>query len=111
MPDLLNHMDIFALTSRSEGMPNAILEAMAAGLPCVVTDAGDSGKVIHHQDTGYVVPVGDVDALTARVIELAAQPDLRRVMGQRGQAIIQQNFDLHAMIARYQELYSRIYET
>jgi glycosyltransferase involved in cell wall biosynthesis len=111
VPNLLNHMDIFALTSRSEGMPNAILEAMAAGLPCVVTDAGDSRKATRHQETGYVVPVGDVEALSRHVIELASQPDLRRVMGQRGQAMIRQNFDFHAMVLRYQDLYRRLYAT
>lgn len=108
VPALLREMDIFVLTSRHEGMPNAVMEAMAAGRPCVVTDAGDSGRLVIEGDTGYVVPVGDVAALATRVRALAEDAALRQRMGAGGQARMQAEFDIPVMAARYRDLYAQL---
>jgi glycosyltransferase involved in cell wall biosynthesis len=108
IPALLRHMDIFVLNSRSEGLPISIIEAMAAGLPCVVTDAGDCGYVVLDQKTGFVVPIGDVVALAGRVAALAGDESLRRSMGAQGRERANQEFDIRVMAAHYLDLYAQI---
>lgn len=74
---------VFVLSSRFEGMPNALLEAMAAGLAVIVTDASPGPlEVVEHRRTGLVVPAQDPRALAAAMQELAADPGLRQRLGQ-----------------------------
>lgn len=73
---------VFVLPSRYEGMPNALLEAMAAGLAVVVSDASPGPlEVVEHRRCGLVVPAGDVEALALALAELAADPALCRSLG------------------------------
>ena len=73
---------VFVLPSRFEGMPNALLEAMAAGLAVIVSDASPGPlEVVEHRRSGLVVPAGDVEALAAALEELAADPQLCRDFG------------------------------
>ncbi|MFN0120583.1 MAG: glycosyltransferase family 4 protein [Blastocatellia bacterium] len=74
VPQLLGASDLFVLASRFEAMPYAILEAMAAGLPCVVTDTGENALMIEHGVSGYVVPVNDAPALTAALKVALSDP-------------------------------------
>ncbi len=107
VPELLRAMDIFILTSRNEGAPNAVMEAMAAALPCVATDAGDCAELIGDGETGFVVPIDDEERLVDRLLRLVPDAELRQSMGMRGQARIQA-FDLCRMAEQYRELYCRI---
>ena len=76
------HADVFALPSRYEGMPNALLEAMSFGLAPIVSDASPGPlEVVRDNETGLVVPTGDPDALAAAITRLATEPDLRRRLG------------------------------
>jgi glycosyltransferase involved in cell wall biosynthesis len=77
------HADVFALPSRFEGMPNALLEAMSFGLPAIVAD-GTPGplEVVHHGETGLVTAGGDPEALASAITLLATRPDLRRALGE-----------------------------
>ena len=79
---LLAAGDIALLTSRTEGLPNALLEAGVAGLPSVSTDCGGAGEVLVDGETGYIVGVNDDKAMAVRLSELAADPALRRHMGE-----------------------------
>jgi glycosyltransferase involved in cell wall biosynthesis len=74
-------LDVFALPSRREGMPLALLESMAAGLPAVAARAGGVAEVVEDGVTGLLVPVGDVQALAAALSSLARDPDRRRTLG------------------------------
>jgi len=82
---LYRSASIFVLASRFEGTPNALLEALACGLPCIVTDASP-GPLAHIKDSenGLVVPGEDVDALAAAISRLIAKPELGRRLGQCG---------------------------
>ena len=82
--ELLRSVDLLVLSSDEEGFPNVVLEAMAAGLPVVATLAGDAARAVQEGRTGFVVPVGDVPALAARMVELARSPELRRHLGGAG---------------------------
>jgi sugar transferase (PEP-CTERM/EpsH1 system associated) len=103
--DLLPLFDVFALTSTSEGLPLTVLEAMAAGLPCVSTAVGAIPEAVTEGQTGLLVPPGDSDALAAALTRLLRDPGLRRKMGQEGQKRARAHFDLKAMTKRYEDLY------
>jgi len=103
--NLMNAMDIFCLSSAwGEGFPNVIGEAMATGVPCVVTDVGDSAIVIG--DTGVVVPPQDEEALAAGIESLLIMPlEKRRTLGANARDRIETNYRLEAIVSQYAALY------
>lgn len=104
---LMGAMDIFCQSSCSEAFPNVIGEAMACGVPCVVTDVGDSGRIVG--DTGVIVPPDDDAALTEgirEVIELGAKK--RTALGWAARQRIEQNYSLDAVITQYRQLYEEL---
>lgn len=105
--DWLHALDVFVLTSSNEGMPNAVMEAMAAGLPCVVTDVGDCAVLVKYGETGFVVPAGDIPTLVQHTQTLLKNPTLRQQMGQAGQANMAE-YSIERMAQRYQDLYDRL---
>jgi glycosyltransferase involved in cell wall biosynthesis len=99
----LGAMDVFVLPSRAEAFPNVVGEAMAIGLPCVVTDVGDAALLLG--DSGRVVPARDAEALAAAVLALAALPeDERRALGARARSRIAEHFSLRSACRRFTEL-------
>jgi len=74
----LRRSSVFLLTSRSEGLSLAMIEAMLCGLPAVVSDVGDLADLVEHGVNGYLVPVGSVDDFAAHVVELLTNTDKRR---------------------------------
>jgi glycosyltransferase involved in cell wall biosynthesis len=100
-------LDAATSSSLSEGLPNAVGEAMATGVPCVVTDVGDSALLVG--DTGIVVPKGDPEALSVGWKRLL-DPDLRRTLGDRSRKRIMDQYSLRTMVDRYEDLYRRVME-
>ncbi len=92
--------DIFALASFNEGLPGVIIEAMAAGLPVVATDAGGCAEIVDEGSTGYIVPVGDTAALADRIHRLATDAGLRDEMARRGRLLAAEDFTLDAFRRR-----------
>lgn len=86
LPALYRSADLFALPSRDEGMPNALLEAMASGLPVVATCIAGSEELVEEGRNGYLVPVGDAEALALRLDWLAGEPALRACFGVESRA-------------------------
>lgn len=98
MPAVYAALDVLALSSRGEGFPNVLGEAMACGVPCVATDVGDAARIIG--DTGVVVPPGDPQALAAGLHRLLAESvELRHERGERCRGRIVREFPLGAMAA------------
>ena len=108
VPEWLAAMDIFVLTSDWEGMSNAILEAMAAGLPVVATAVGGTPEVVVDGVTGLLVPPRDPDALAEAITRLLRDPDLRRKMGRAGRERVQQHFSVERMVQQTQSLYEQL---
>jgi glycosyltransferase involved in cell wall biosynthesis len=92
MVHALRRMDLYVNTSYQEGMPNGVVEAMACALPVVATDADGTPDLVQDGVTGYLCPMGDLDALVARCRTLITQPTLRQRMGQAGRRRVQQHF-------------------
>jgi glycosyltransferase involved in cell wall biosynthesis len=89
--ELMCAADIFLLSSDREGMPNVVLEAMAAGVPCVATKVNSIGDLIQHGVTGFVA-AHNVDDLARHVVHLAADVGLRRAVGARARAEIERGY-------------------
>lgn len=106
---ILSALDIASSSSWGEGLPNTIGEAMATGVPCVVTDVGDSRVLVG--DTGYVVPKNNPQALSTAWTQLIdAGPGHLRAMGQKARERIQQHYNLISTIKKYEALYSGLIE-
>lgn len=105
---LLSASDIFVLPSRSEGFSNALLEAMAAGLPCVATDVGGNAEAITDGVDGYIVCPEDVRAMTARLDELLGSMALRKALGSRARLTVRERFSDAQMISRLTRLYAEL---
>jgi glycosyltransferase involved in cell wall biosynthesis len=108
IPAVYSAMDISCLTSRGgEGFPNAVAEAMACETPCVVTDVGDAALIAG--ETGRVVPIGEIDALTGAMMGLLAlSPADRQTLGKRARQRIESNYTLDLMRSRYEAVYERL---
>jgi len=107
IPQLLRAADCFLLTSRWEGLPRAILEALLAGLPVVATAADGVTDVVRDGVNGYVVPVGETERMADRLVELLRAPALRERMSAAA-AALPDEFEIHAMVRQQEALYADV---
>jgi len=105
VPALLKACRLFFLPSRSEGMSNALLEAMACGLPCVASDVGGNKDLIENGRNGYLVPSGDETAAAERILGLLGDDGLAARIGQAGRRMVEDRFTAAAMVNRLMALY------
>jgi glycosyltransferase involved in cell wall biosynthesis len=104
VPILLPVSDVFGLSSVGEGFPNVVAEAMASGVPCVVTDCGDAAEMVG--DTGWTVPVKDAEAMASALSEAAAESQSQRMRRRRlARARAEQMFGIQSMVDAYQRLW------
>jgi len=107
---LLSLFDLVVQTSRSEGLPNALLEAAAAARPIVATAAGGSGEIVIDGDTGLLVPVNDVDGITAAMRRMVMDRDLRGRLGLAARRRADTTFRMSRFIGEYAALYEELAE-
>jgi glycosyltransferase involved in cell wall biosynthesis len=106
--DLLQALDVFLLTSRFEGLPRSVLQAMAAGVPVVATEVDGTPEVVRHEETGLLIPPGAPDAAAAAVARLAHDPGLaERLRGQAAQEL-SEAFDIDRMVHDLERLYLEV---
>ena len=105
---LLAAADIFALPSLWEGMPNALLEALAAGRPAVATAVGAVPEMVVDGREALVVPPGDTGALARALAELAASPARRREMGALARQRVEDAYRIEATVAQTERLYDEL---
>ena len=97
--------DIFALSSDSEQFPISLVEAMACGLPCLMTDVGDISGMVAQDNRPFILPPSDEAGLAAGLARLAGDPALRRSIGTANRVVALRDFAEEAMISRYHNLY------
>jgi glycosyltransferase involved in cell wall biosynthesis len=108
VPDLLRASDLFVHPSREEGFSNAILEAMAAGLPVVACDVGGNPEAVTDGETGRLVPSRNAAAFASAVVELLADPEKRKAMGEAGRHRATERFSLDRMVGEMESLYESL---
>jgi glycosyltransferase involved in cell wall biosynthesis len=107
VPAIYAGLDIVTSASHGEGFPNVVGEAMSAGIPCVVTDAGDSAKIVG--ETGFVVPVNDPIALSyawRKLIEMGE--GRRRKLGEAARKRIEDNYSIKKITKDFEDIYMEV---
>jgi glycosyltransferase involved in cell wall biosynthesis len=107
---VLADLDVSVLSSLKEGCSNVVLESMATGRPVVVTDVGGNSELVEDGKVGFVVPVGDAEAMADRIVRLLTDADLRRRMGEAGSARVEELFTAETMTERTVEFYLSMLE-
>jgi glycosyltransferase involved in cell wall biosynthesis len=109
VPRLMGLADAYLMSSAWEGMPMVLLEAAATGLPIVTTSVGGNREVVENEETGFLVPPGDPDALGSamlRVMDLSESD--RRAMGARGRERVRSRYGLSRVVERWEQLYREV---
>lgn len=109
VPALLRAMDIFALTSRWEGLPRVFPQAMCAGLPIVATDVDGAAEIVVPGENGWLVEVDDVEGFGTRLVELASDAGARARLGARGRARVEE-YSADRMVRQLEAIYSALVE-
>ena len=99
------HLDLLVLPSYTEGLPNVVLEAYAAGVPVVATAVGGTPEAVQDGINGYLVEPGHPRALASRITDMLADPDRRRAMAQRGRQMVVQKFSFGRQAKDYRQLF------
>jgi L-malate glycosyltransferase len=105
---LLKLCDVFCQPSRSEGMSNALLEAMGCGLPCVATAVGGTPEVLEDGRTGYIVPSEDWQATANRILALLDDPEGARKMGLQARRVVEERFSAQTMMRSMVGMYDQL---
>jgi L-malate glycosyltransferase len=109
--EIMSLADVFLLPSELESFGLSALEAMAAGVPVVGSDAGGLPEVVKHAETGFLLPVGDIEGMAARTIEILKDDEHRRSLGQAGRARAAALFNADRIVTQYENLYERVLNT
>lgn len=107
VPAVLADTDIFVLPSYSEGLSNALMEAMASGCACIASDVGGNAFLIQNGVSGFLFPVGDRAALAAHMRRLIDDPAKRRMMGEAARKRIEKEFDWAIIGEKYQRVFEK----
>lgn len=110
VPAILNASDIFVLSSRWEGNPMSVMEAMAAGLPVVATAVGGVPELVEHGVSGFLVPSENASLLAEAIQRLVDNPLLRQQMGKAALQRAHEQFDARRMVQAYEALYEATLE-
>ena len=106
VPELLSCCDMSVLPSESEGMPNSVLEAMAAGLAMVATSVGGVPEIITNEVSGLLVPPNDPQALSAAILRLLRDDELRQRLAAAGQESVIARFGFSRLVEKLENLYT-----
>ena len=103
--ELLSVMDVFVLSSLSEGLSLTLIEACAAAKPIVATDVGGNAEIVIHRSNGLLVPSDQPETLANAIAEILNDKGKSKRMGEMGRKKFQEEFTLNAMVKKYEDLY------
>lgn len=106
--NLLKTSDIFILPSYFEGFPNALLEAMASGIPCIATDVGSVSDLIRDNVNGILVPIKDSKAIALSIEKLLENSNLRFKLGMKARESVEQNYSIDSAVNKFYTLFNLI---
>ena len=106
--ELIRSAAILAQSSLTEGLPNVVLEACAAGVPVVATDVGGTREVVTEGENGHLIPSGDPRVMATRLLDLLGDPARRQEMGDRGRDKVAREFSFAQQSTRYEALFEEV---
>jgi glycosyltransferase involved in cell wall biosynthesis len=109
--EIMALFDIKVFTSLWEGLPQALVQSAAIGIPIVSFDTTGVREIVHDGSNGYVVPMKDVEALTRKVCSLLDDLSKAREMGLQGRHIVNSDWEISTMVGKTAEVYRRLYES
>jgi glycosyltransferase involved in cell wall biosynthesis len=110
VPQILNCLDVYVQSSRREGLPMIILEAMASSTAIVSTKAGAIPKVIADRKQGRLVEIGDADQLARVMNDVLGNAEERRELGRQARHVVEEQFSAHAMAEKYLSVYRELHK-
>ncbi len=108
VPRMIEHFDLFWQTSGYEGMPNSIMEAMAAGVPVIATDIPGNNDLVRDGVTGYLAPVGDTAEFARKTNKLLDDRQLAATMGEAARREMIENYPVEKMVNRHATLFREL---
>jgi N-acetyl-alpha-D-glucosaminyl L-malate synthase BshA len=108
LEEIIGAANLFLLPSEAESFGMAALEAMASEVPVIATAAGGLPEVVVHGETGYLLPVGDVEAMAERAIAILDDSGLERRLGRAGRALAEEKFHVDRVVPLYRQCYERV---
>jgi len=108
IPDLLALMSVFVLSSLTEGLPNAVIEAMACACPVVATKVGGTPELIDHGENGYLIPSEDPPALAEKALRILDDPELGSKMGADARQKVLDAFSIERVVENMRGLYAEL---
>ncbi|MBM4118218.1 glycosyltransferase family 4 protein [bacterium] len=108
LPDLFAALDLFCMPSREEGLGSVVLEAFAAGLPVLASDAGGLAELVQPGVSGRRVPRGDARALAAALLEALREPERSRELARAAHAGVRQRFSVERMVEAVEDVYGAL---
>jgi N-acetyl-alpha-D-glucosaminyl L-malate synthase BshA len=108
MEEIVGMADVLLLPSELESFGLSALEAMAAGVPVVGSDAGGLPEVVKHTETGFLLPVGDVEGMATRTLEILKDDERRREMGAAGRRRAESLFNADRVVNQYERVYEKV---
>jgi len=108
LEEIVGGSDLFLLPSEAESFGMAALEAMACEVPVIATNAGGMPEVVTHGETGYLLPVGDTNAMADCAIEILSDDALHRRMGSAARQVAIDRFDVSRVVPVYRDFYEKV---
>lgn len=106
--ELMHDFSAFCLPSAFEGMSNSLMEAMSAGLPCVVSDIPPNQELVQHEQTGLLFPVGKAPDLAKALLRCLNEGDLAHQLGQSAKEQMERDYSVDALVERHCQLYQQL---
>ncbi len=108
IPEVLKSLDVFVLPSLYEGLPNVVLEAMAAGKPVVATSVDGTVEAVVNNVTGFLIPPINIEALQNAILKVLRNKEMANQMGRKGRERVEEHFSLEKQVQSFEKLYSSI---